>query len=184
MAVTIIEYKGTKLHYTERCYELYRIYPNGKEWFCGYFRSETDYNLELLTLYREPGPDEYVIKEIPSQGIPVWKIHDIVKERQQHAEEERKRAIEAKKLAEERKKLVEEWAREEREWREKHPGQARRLIDRRFPPLFDCHALPPVCSTPDGIQNALRFLYQKSTQKFVKATEFAKTMKSHKRKKR
>lgn len=184
MGVKIIEYKGAKLHYKERCYELYRIYPSGKEWFCGYFRSETDYNLELLTLHGESGPDEYVIKEIPSQGIPVWKIHDIVKERQQHAEEARQRAIEAKKRAEDRKKLVEDWEREEREWREKHPGQARRLIDRRFPPLFSCHALPPVGSTPGGIKNALRFLYQDSAQKFVKATEFAKTIKPRRRKKR
>ncbi len=184
MSVKIIEYKQSKLHYKERCYELYRIYPNGNEWFCGYFRSETDYNLELLTLHGEAGPDEYVIKEIPSKGIPVWKIHDIVKERQKHAEEERQRAIEVKKRAKESKRLREEWEREEREWREKHPNQPRRLIDRRFPPLFDCHELPPVCTTPGGTKNALRFLYQDSAQKFVKATEFAKTIKPSRRKKR
>lgn len=185
MGIKIIDYKGAKLHYKERCYELYRIYPNGKEWFCGYFRSKEDYEIELARCKNEEaGPDEYVIKEVPSAGIPVSKIHDVIEERKRRNKEERQRAIEAKKWAEERKKLVEEWEREEREWREKHPGQARRLIDRRFPPLFDCHALPPVGTTPEGIYKALRFLYPDSAKKLVKSTDFAKTIKPRRRKKR
>lgn len=184
MGIKIIDYKGAKLHYKERCYELYRIYPNGKEWFCGYFRSQEDYEIELARCKNEEaGPDEYVIKEVPSAGIPVAKIHDVVVERKRRNKEERQRAIEAKKWAEERKKLLEDWEREEREWREKHPGQARRLIDRRFPPLFDCHALPPVFPALDGIYKALRYLHPDAKQPFVKATDYANSLKPRRRKK-
>lgn len=184
MSVTLIKHTGSRLHFSERCYELYRIYPGGKEWFCGYFRSKEDYDIELARCQNEEaGPDEYVIKEVPSAGIPVSKIHDVIEDRKRRNKEERQRAIVAKKWAEENKRNWEAWEREEREWREKHPNQPRRLIDRRFPPLFGCHALPPVGTTPDGIRNALRFLYPDSEQKFVKATEFAKTLKPRRRKK-
>lgn len=184
MSVTFVKHEGSRLHAADRCYELYRIYPGGKEWFCGYFRSKEDYDIELARCkYEEAGPDEYVIKEVPSAGIPEYKIHDVIKERQRRNKEERQRAIEARKWAEESKRLREKWEREEREWREKHPNQQRRLIDRRFPPLFDCHELPPVGSTPAGIYKALRYLYPDSAQKFVKATEFAKTIKPRRRKK-
>ena len=185
MGIKIIDYKGAKLHYKERCYELYRIYPNGKEWFCGYFRSKEDYDIELARCKNEEaGPDEYVIKEIPSKGIPVSKIHDIVEDRKRWAEQERQRAIELKRLEAEAALRRIEYEREEREWKEKHPGQKRPLNRRRFPELlggFTSSKYPLSC--PDGIRTALRFLYPDSEQKFVKATEFAKTLKPRRRKK-
>lgn len=152
---------------SERCLELYRIYPNSKEWscgckewFCGYFRAWEDICIELeRQKHEESGPEEYVIKEVPSKGIPLSKIHDIAADRKRWAEEDAKRAIEAKKLEEERKKALEEWEREEAEWRKKHPKEHMPMDRRRFPALFDCHGPIPGMSGPEGIYKALRFLY-------------------------
>jgi len=184
MAVNLIKHKGARLHFNERCYALYRVYPNGKEWFCGYFRSEEDYNVELARCrYEEDGPDEYVIREIPSKGIPLKDIHDIVEDRKRWAEQERLREIERKKWEAEAALRRIEYEREEREWREKHPGQKRPLNRRRFPELFSGFASSKYpLSCPEGIQHALRFLYPDSEQKFVTATEFAKTIKPRRRK--
>ena len=49
----MIDYTVAKLQGSDRCFELYRVYPNGKEWFCGYFRSEEDYDLEISRLNNE-----------------------------------------------------------------------------------------------------------------------------------
>ena len=167
--IKMIEYTGDKIQCSERCFELYRVYPNGKQWFCGYFRSKADYDLEINRLNNEEnGPDNYVIKEILSNGIPLKKIHDIVADIKRWAEEDVKRAIEAKMLEEERKSAIEKWKREEAECRKKHPKERMPLDRRRFPALFDCHGPIPGMSAPDGIHKALRFIYPDSSKRKCK----------------
>lgn len=165
----MIDYTIDKLQGSDRCFELYRVYPNGKECFCGYFRSEEDYDLEINRLNNEEyGPDNYVIKEILSNGIPLNKIHDIAADRKRWAEEDAKRAIEAKKWKEERRKALEEWKREEAEWRKKHPKERMPMDRRRFPAMFDCHGPIPWMSAPDGIHKALRFIYPEYSKRKCK----------------
>lgn len=146
------------------CYELYRVYPGGTKWFCGYFRSHEDFDAEVKRLNKvEFGPDNFIAEKVPSNGIPLNKITDAVETSKRRAREDKQRAIELKKWQAEHNAAIEKWKREEAEWRKNHPNQKHpNLMRRSFPPLFPNRTVCPLFGSPNGIRQALRFLYPDS----------------------
>lgn len=148
----------------EYIYSLYKIYPNGFKFFVAYCRTLDDVELAVVRTNEkdhvaEPYTISYEAREILRGTIPEWKIEDVVRRNKEEAvrraETDRLYKI---RLAEHERRVA-EYNQKLAEWKEKHPGCERPLIEGQFPPLLPAFLLPPFLSAPEGIQHALRYLY-------------------------
>lgn len=151
----------TKLRRKYKVYALYRVY-SGSKYFVGYYRDTDDYTAEINYLNsHESGPETYVVKEMPSEGIPLGQIKDGLAERKRAnklTREEQHRAAKRNKdyqrwLAGERKERL--------EWQREHPDisyEVKPLCRRRFPVMFG--VLPVgMCHVNTDLKDVLRYLY-------------------------
>lgn len=150
-----------KLRRKYKVYALYRVYSKS-QYFVGYYRDTDDYTAEINYLKsHESGPDTYVVKEIPSEGIPLGQIKDGLAERKRANKLKREQQHEAAKQYKEYQRWLAGERKDRLEWQREHPDipyEEKPLCRRRFPMLFG--VLPVgTCHVNTDLTYALRYLY-------------------------
>lgn len=137
-----IEYDHRKLNPGGLVNMVYKVYPSGKKWPVGYYRTIYEAEIEIRYLEsaeKENYPITYEVEQVSDYMLDAH-IHDRAKEkrdeferyRQYHLAEEKRRHVQEESYLKWRKEVLKPWL-------EKNPGKTEHdmpLTMRLFPRLF------------------------------------------------
>ena len=137
-----IEYDHRKLNPGGLVNMVYKVYPSGKKWPVGYYRTIYEAEIEIRYLEsaeKENYPITYEVEQVSDYRLDAY-IHDRAKEkrdeferyRQYHLAEEKRRRVQEESYLKWRKEVLKPWL-------EKNPGKTEYdmpLTMRLFPRLF------------------------------------------------
>jgi hypothetical protein len=137
-----IEYDHRKLNPGGLVNMVYKVYPSGKKWPVGYYRTIFEAEIEIRYLEsaeKENYPITYEVEQVSDYKLDAH-IHDRAQEKRDEFEKYRQYHLAEERRKQERERSYMKWRNEVlKPWLEKNPGKTEHdmpLTLRLFPSLF------------------------------------------------